>query len=139
MESHMFGFQFGGVGEYDERRWAMQKTRRVASAVLGCGLALGMLSGVAIAQQPLLPTSDKPAAILVWPRLVVDTGDVLASSNGSTDTLIQLSSAVPTRGSKGLDLAGVKQAHCFYVDAIGHCSNDPGTGCQSSDDCAFDD
>ena len=139
MTYDMFRVHFGDVGEWNERRWAMQKTRRVASAVVGCGLALCVLSGVAAAQQPQLPASDKPAAILVWPKIVVDTSDVLFSSVGSTDTLIQLSSAVATKGSKGLDLPGVKQAHCFYVDAIGHCSNDPSSGCLSSDDCDFGD
>ncbi len=113
----------------------MQKTRRVASAVVGCGLALSVLGGVAAAQQPQLPASDKPAAILVWPKIVVDTSDILETSVGSTDTLIQLSSAVPTRGSKAGDLPFLKQAHCFYVDATGHCSNNPSAGCQSSDDC----
>ena len=121
----------------------MQKTRRVASAVMGCGLALCTFGGVATAQQPQLPTSDKPAAILVWPKIVVDTGDQLASSTGSTDTLIQLSSTVatkdPTGGNRALDIPGVKQAHCFYVNAIGHCSNNPETGCLSSDDCIFED
>lgn len=115
----------------------MQKTRRIASAVVGCGLALGALAGVAVAKQPALPASDKPAAILVWPKIVVDTNGVLDSSTGSTDTLIQLSSTVATRNSKSLDLAGMKQAHCFYVDATGHCSNNPSTGCLSSDDCFF--
>jgi len=111
----------------------MQKTKRVASAAVGCGFALCLLSGIAAAQQ--LPASDKPAAILVWPKIVVDTGDVLSTSTGPTDTLIQLSSTVPTRGSKARDLAGLKQAHCFYVDATGHCSNDSSTQCLSSDDC----
>src|SRR5262245_6904561 len=119
--------RFGGVGEWTERRWAMQKTKRVASAVVGCGLALGMLSGSARAQQAQQPPSDRPAAILVWPKIVVDTGDVLASSVGPTDTLIQLSSAVRTTNSPTRDLAGLKQAHCFYVDATGHCSNSPDT------------
>ena len=119
----------------------MQKTRRVASAVIGCGLVLCTFGGMAIAQQPQLPASDKPAAILVWPKIVVDTGDQFFSSVGDTDTLIQLSSTVPTKdptgGNKALDLPGMKQAHCFYVDATGHCSNDPETGCLSSDDCDF--
>lgn len=115
----------------------MQKIKRVASAVVGCGFALCALSGIASAQQPQLPASDKPAAILVWPKIVVDTGDVLKTSVGPTDTLIQLSSAVATRGSKTRDLPGLKQAHCFYVDATGHCSNDPTTQCLSSDDCVL--
>src|SRR5262245_17847277 len=126
-----------GVGEWNERRPAMQKTSRIASAVVGCGLALCVFGGVATAQQPQLPASDKPGAILVWPKIVVDTNDVLASSVGSTDTLIQLSSVVPTRalnGNRSLDIPGLKQAHCFYVDAIGHCSNNPDVGCLSSDD-----
>jgi len=109
----------------------MQKTKRIASAVVGCGLALCGLSGIASAQQPQLPASDKPAAILVWPKIVVDTGDVLNSSTGPTDTLIQLSSAM--KASTGL--GGLKQAHCFYVDATGHCSNNPDTQCLSADDC----
>src|SRR5512140_418953 len=126
---------FGGVGEWNERRWAMQKTRRVASAVAGCGLALVLGAVSAAHAQPVLPTSDKPAAILVWPKIVVDTSDSLSTSTGDTDTLIQLSSVVPTTGSPTSNIAGVKQAHCFYVNATGHCSNAPTTGCLSSDDC----
>jgi hypothetical protein len=141
MKLDKFRIRFGGVGEWNERRWAMQKTRRVASAVAGCGvaLALGVLGTVSAAHaaQPVLPTSDKPAAILVWPKVVVDTSDNLSTSTGSTDTLIQLSSVVPTTGSATLNIAGVKQAHCFYVNATGHCSNGAGTGCLSSDDCAI--
>ena len=132
----------------------MQKTRQFASAVAGCSVALviGLVGVVSTAyavcpagcNEPAtnvcqcLPTSDKPAAILVWPKIVVDTSNVLSSSEGETDTLIQLSNAVPTRCAGqpcGNDLTGLKQAHCFYVDATGHCSNDPTVGCLSSDDC----
>src|SRR5262245_52874266 len=95
MKRDGFRVHFGG-GEWNERRWAMQQTRWIASAVTGCGLALAMsvLGGVSVARgaQPVLPASDKPAAILVWPKIVVDTSDALSSSTGSTDTLIQLSS-----------------------------------------------
>jgi hypothetical protein len=133
----MFRVDFGGVGKWDERRSAMHKIGRVASAVTSCGLALCLFAGVAAAQQPQLPTSDKPAAILVWPKIVVDTSRALSSSTGSTDTLIQLSSTVALRGGRPTtaDLPGLKQAHCFYVNATGHCSNFPGRGCLSSDDC----
>jgi hypothetical protein len=139
MKLDKFRVHFGGVGEWNERRWAMQKTRRVASAVAGCGLALVLGAVSAAHAQPVLPTSDKPAAILVWPKIVVDTSDALATSKGDTDTLIQLSSAVSTHRSSTLDLLGVKQAHCFYVNATGHCSNNPSQGCQSSDDCLIGD
>jgi hypothetical protein len=140
MKLDKFRVHFGGVGKWNERRWAMQKTRRVASAVAGCALALGVLGAVSAAHaaQPKLPTSDKPAAILVWPKIVVDTSDQLATSNGPTDTLIQLSSAVPISAVHNASVGfGVKQAHCFYVNATGHCSNSPSTGCQSFEDCTI--
>jgi hypothetical protein len=54
----------------------MVNTRRIASAVQA-GLTLGVcLFGLA-ASARALSTSDKPAAILVWPKIVVDTSAVL--------------------------------------------------------------
>jgi hypothetical protein len=50
-------------------------------------------------------------AILVWPNIVM---------NSNTDTLIQLSNT---------DTSSQKRAHCFYVDANQHCSNDPSKVC----------
>jgi len=51
--------------------------------------------------------SDRGAAIVVWPKIVVD-------EEAGVDTLLQLSNASRT--------ARVA-AHCFYVNANYHCSN----------------
>jgi len=57
-------------------------------------------------------SSTNPAAIVVFPKLVVDTSD-------GTDTIIQLTNTAPH----------AVNVRCFYVDANGHCSNAPTVIC----------
>jgi hypothetical protein len=57
-------------------------------------------------------SSTNPAAIVVFPKLVVDT------VNG-VDTVIQLTNTAPH----------AVNVRCFYIDANGHCSNDPAVMC----------
>jgi hypothetical protein len=57
-------------------------------------------------------SSTNPAAIVVFPKLVVDT-------SGGTDTVIQLTNTAPNPVN----------VRCFYVNANGHCSNDPADIC----------
>jgi len=98
----------------NERRWAMLKMARVASAVALVWLGLGVSAGVPSARA--LTTSDRPAAILVWPKIVVDS---------NTDTLIQISNTSRTDR---------KQAHCFLINANSHCA-DTGAVCNSPLNC----
>ena len=104
----------------------MVKTRRLASAArAGLTLGIGVLGLVSSAGG--VTTSDKPAAILVWPKIVVDTSATLESRK--TDTIIQLANA----SSKD-----PKRAHCFYVNANSHCAEtaaEPGKVCVSSTNC----
>ncbi|MFI5397886.1 MAG: hypothetical protein ACHQ9S_20300 [Candidatus Binatia bacterium] len=60
--------------------------------------------------------SDKPGAILIFPKIVVDTSGVLGPP---TDTEIQITN---TSNS-------VIAARCFIVDDTSHCSNAPTTAC----------
>jgi hypothetical protein len=83
-------------------------------AVLGGAFLLAGMVGTAVADV----TSDEAAAILIFPKLRLDTELGL-------DTVIQLSntSAEPIN------------VRCFYVNANSHCSNDPEEVCKTSDDC----
>lgn len=101
----------------------MVKMTRVASAAVVAGLAVGgCLLGLARVAQAI-STSDKPATIVVWPKIVVDTSGRFGPP---TDTIIQLSSTARSN---------LKQAHCFYVNANSHCS-DTGLPCNSPANCA---
>lgn len=105
----------------------MVNARWIAPA-LKAGLTLGVcLVGLASSARAI-STSDKPASILVWPKIVVDTSAQIES--GSTDTIIQLGNVLHT--------SGLKQAHCFYVNANSHCGEtaaEPGKVCRDSSDC----
>lgn len=68
-------------------------------------------------------TTNRPSSIVVWPKIVVDTSGTLVGT--PTDTKLMLSST---------NADGIKQAHCFYINATGHCSND-GSACRDSRDC----
>ena len=105
----------------------MVNARRIVSAAKA-GLTLGVcLLGLASSTRAI-STSDKPAAILVWPKIVVDTSALIETR--PTDTIIQLGNA--------LHNAGLKQAHCFYVNANSHCSEtaaEPGKVCRDASQC----
>lgn len=83
---------------------------RAALVFLGCLLPFASRADVA---------SDKAAAILVFPKVLVDTSDPPYTPRGRVDTLIRISntSARPIA------------MHCFWVNANGHCSNSPSTIC----------
>jgi hypothetical protein len=105
----------------------MVKTRWLASAARA-GLALGIgVLGLASSAGGIT-TSDKPAAIVVWPKIVVDTSATL-DLRRKTDTIIQLANT---------SSSGQRRAHCFYVNANSHCAETaaaPGKVCASSTDC----
>lgn len=63
-------------------------------------------------------TSDRAAAILIWP-------DIVTSVEYNTDTLVQVSNT-----SQEAVLL-----HCFYENANSHCSNAPGLVCSSGSEC----
>jgi hypothetical protein len=66
--------------------------------------------------------SDKPGAILVFPKIVVDTSGVLGPK---TDTEIQITNTTD-KLTPSLHGVGVR---CFIVDATWHCQNAPKTAC----------
>lgn len=86
---------------------------------LCAGASLAVLVGVAQARS----TTNRPASIVVWPKIIVDSSGVLFGV--PTDTKLMLSNTNST---------GIKQAHCFYINATGHCSNN-GRACRDSRDC----
>ncbi|MGD9762864.1 MAG: hypothetical protein AB7V27_04030 [Candidatus Binatia bacterium] len=93
-----------------------------ACAVLG-----GMILNAGLVRADV--TSDRPAGLIVVPKLVFDSSGVLGSGTGSgnpVDTEIQLTntSDVPVR------------LRCFYVNANSHCSNFvPARVCSTPRDC----
>ncbi|MCX8072011.1 MAG: hypothetical protein N3C12_06115 [Candidatus Binatia bacterium] len=91
----------------------------MARWALCAGLTLGVLATTASARS----TTNRPASIIVWPKIVVDSSGTLLGA--PTDTKLMLSST---------NTVGIKQAHCFYINATGHCSND-GSACRDSRDC----
>jgi hypothetical protein len=133
METKVFRKDLGVAREWNERRWAMVKTTRVASVATLAGLALGLCLFAVLSPAQAKTTSDQAAAILYWPKIVVD--------GTATDTVIRLSNTcapgVPGNpcAALGTGLNGMKQAHCFYIDANGHCSNNPTTICRTGADC----
>jgi hypothetical protein len=61
-------------------------------------------------------TSDRPGAVLIFPKIVVDTSGVFGPR---TDTELQLTNTSDS----------VVSARCFLVDATSHCSNNPRQAC----------
>jgi hypothetical protein len=83
-----------------------------------CGLLTGALAVVLGAGTARADVgSDIGAAILVFPKIVVDTKP--RTPRGPVDTLIRISNL----STKLISM------HCFWVNANGHCSNDPFTIC----------
>jgi hypothetical protein len=72
-------------------------------------------------------TSDRAAAILVWPKLIYSSADdtVLSPAGTVIDTTIQLTNT----SSEEVFL------RCFYVNANSHCSNEPTRVCGNHSDC----
>ena len=69
-------------------------------------------------------TSDEPASVLVYAKVVVDTSGVWGPP---TDTLLTITSNV--------DETQLKQAHCYYVNATGSCQDNPSEQCRTAADC----
>jgi len=103
----------------------MVKTARAASMAALVGLVAGAALFGVVSSARAVSTSDKPAAILVWPKIVVDT---LGQFNDGApqETLIQLSNTAT---------ANRKMAYCFYVNANNHCQHNPAVVCEDAFDC----
>jgi len=73
-------------------------------------------------------TSDRPAGLIVIPKLIFDSeGDlgVLTNSGDPVDTEIQLTNVSDQTA----------RLRCFYVNANSHCTNRPSEVCQVPADC----
>ena len=101
----------------------MVKTTRVACLATVIGLALGSCPFGAVSPARAATSSDQPAAIVIWPKIVVDTHGKFTFP---TDTVVQLSN---------VDTVNAKEAHCFYINGNSHCQNNPAAVCESASDC----
>jgi hypothetical protein len=92
---------------------------------------LGMLGGVFLGAGAASAdvTSDRAAAILVWPKLLFSSAEdtILSEAGQVIDTTIQLTNT----SSEEVRL------RCFYVNANAHCANDPARVCGNHADCAL--
>jgi hypothetical protein len=96
-------------------RRSMPGAKRLLTVLVGVGVV------TAVARADV--TSDQAAAILVFPKLVVDTSTPPKTARGRVDTLIRISNT----SSQPITIK------CFYVNANGHCSNSPATICYPND------
>jgi hypothetical protein len=99
---------------------------------------LGLVATLAFAAAPVpvmaTVASDLPGAILVFPRVIVDTTVPPQTPDGRVDTLIRISNT----SEQPVTLK------CFYVNANGHCRGAPGVICDpynpnAVNNCAPDD
>ena len=102
MQPYAFDKNPSVAREWGERRSAMVKMTRVASVTTLGILALGLWV-IAPSVARALEVSDKGAAVLYWPKIIVN-------STAGIDTLIRLSN---TSASE------MKQAHCYYINSEG--------------------
>ncbi len=94
--------------------------------LFGAVLALGgVFLGAGVATADV--TSDRPAAILVFPKLISSTAEdtILTQAGDVIDTTIQLTNT----SDQEVFL------RCFYVNANSHCSNDEERVCNATSDC----
>ncbi len=97
------------------------RTKRVAAMLAVMATAMvGVASGASA-----LSTTDRPASILVWPKVVVDSSGVF-TGGPAVDTQITISNTNTT---------GLKQAYCFWVNATSHCAEAPTQACRTATDC----
>jgi hypothetical protein len=84
--------------------------------------AIMVALAAAAGRVPADVASDQAAAILVFPKIVVDTAQTPKTNRGPVDTLIRVSNT----SNKSVSM------YCFYVNANGHCHN-AGTICDPYD------
>ena len=87
---------------------------RWAGWTMAVATALG-ISGIQVARADI--QSDRPAAIVVYPRIEVDSGET--ESGEAVNTEIRLTNT---------NLTAPTLAHCFYLNANSHCSGGPNDG-----------
>ena len=119
--------------------------RRVTLIAVGSGLCVALGFGVGIratAAQSVLPTSDRAAGYIVFPKVVVDLNDQFCDPAGScpqkkVDTFIQLTNTgYDRRDDPTADPEDNRVIECFYVDATSRCNNsNPPAPCRTSADC----
>jgi len=111
---------------------AVRKGEHVMSTMMGnlrrvilAGLAAGAVLTFGLVNDARADVaSDQPGAILIWPKIVVDTEGFFGDPQ--IDTEIQV-----TNTSNA-----VIAARCWIVNATSHCSNDPEQACLESVECA---
>lgn len=105
----------------------LKKVSTSTLARFGLGLAAIAVSASAVRADV---SSTNAAAILVYPKIAVNTNSSAAPNNPPfrTDTLLQLSNV-------GSSPANVR---CWYVNANGHCTTSPTTICTPGGDPASD-
>jgi hypothetical protein len=92
------------------RRLGVSKPKGIGAVVVAAMVSAGVVARADVA-------SDQAAAIVVFPKVVVDTSAQMG--RGRVDTLIRMNNTS----------AQAVSIHCFWVDANGHCSNSPQTIC----------
>jgi hypothetical protein len=98
----------------------MKGTGRNAARVVGASVAIAVACFCALRTPAVADVaSDQAAAIIVFPKIVVDTTIPPQTPRGRVDTLIRVSNT----SSQPLTMK------CFYINANGHCSNSPSTVC----------
>lgn len=102
-------------------------SKRIQLACVRGLFGLGAAAFVAATSLPATAatTSDEPASVLVYAKIVVDTS---GEWGPPTDTLLTLTSNV--------DQSVLKQAHCYYVNATGSCEGSPQEQCRTAADCS---
>jgi len=81
-----------------------------------CALMIAIVAGAGAARADV--TSDQAAAILVFPKILVDTS--MQTPRGRVDTLVRITNASTTQAVS---------AHCFWVNTNGHCKSSQSTIC----------
>jgi hypothetical protein len=103
----------------------MSKRTQLACVKGLLGLAFAGLATVTGAPASAMTTSDDPAAVLMYPKVVVDTSGLWGPP---TDTLLTITNNAVVEEH-------LKQAHCYYINATGFCANNEDESCRTSADC----
>ena len=93
-------------------------TRVLGQRLLACTFTMAFVLGARAGQADV--GSDAAAAIVVFPKIIVDTSTPPQTPRGRVDTLVRISNTSTTRAVS---------AHCFWVNTNGHCKNSQGTIC----------
>lgn len=106
----------------------MRTVKRNPFLSRACGVLGGMILVAGAAHAAPSVTSDRPAGLIVVPKLVFDsrgTLGVLTGNGNPVDTEIQMTN------TSDQDV----KLRCFYVNANSHCTNNPEAVCNVTADC----